>query len=70
MELIFFLVTVALIAWLNHYLATQRGRNAVGWAIGGAIFGILSTVLLLILGKTETREVEIASKAINTANNK
>jgi len=68
MELIFFLIGIALVAWLNHYLATQRGRNAVGWAIAGAIFGILSTVLLLILGKTEAREVEITSKAINTAN--
>lgn len=63
MELIGFLIGAALIAWLNHYLATQRGRNAVGWAFGGAIFGLLSTLLLLILGKTEAREVEIVAKA-------
>lgn len=63
MELIGFLIAAALVAWLNHYLATQRGRNAVGWAIGGAIFGLLSTLLLLILGKTEAREVEIVAKA-------
>lgn len=66
MELIFFLIGIALVAWLNHYLATQRGRNAVGWAIAGAIFGILSTVLLLILGKTEAREVEIVTKATSS----
>lgn len=67
MELIGFLIGIALIAWLNHYLATQRGRNAVGWAIAGAIFGLFSTIVLLVIGKTEAREVEIASKAINTA---
>lgn len=70
MELIGFLIGIALVAWLNHYLATQRGRNAVGWAIAGAIFGLLATIVLLILGKTEAREVELAAKAINTAQTK
>ena len=63
MEVIGFIIGMALVAWLNHYLATQRGRNAVGWTIGGAVFGLLSTILLLILGKTEAREVEIYKKA-------
>jgi hypothetical protein len=63
MEVIGFIIGIALVAWLNHYLATQRGRNAVGWAIGGAVFGLLATILLLILGKTEAREVEIYKKA-------
>ena len=63
MEVIGFIIGMALVAWLNHYLATQRGRNAVGWAIGGAVFGLLSTILLLILVKTEAREVEIYKKA-------
>ncbi len=63
MEVIGFIIGMALVAWLNHYLATLSGRNAVGWAIGGAVFGLLSTILLLILGKTEAREVEIYKKA-------
>ena len=63
MEAIGFIIGIALVAWLNHYLATQRGRNAVGWAIGGAVFGVLSTILLLILGKTEARQVELYKNA-------
>lgn len=52
MELMITLIVLGLIAWLNHYLAEERGRNAIGWAIGGLIFGLLSTILLLILGTT------------------
>lgn len=63
MEVIGFIIGIALVAWLNHYLATQRGRNAMGWAVGGAIFGVLSTLLLLILGKTEARQVELYKQA-------
>lgn len=63
MDAIVFIIVIALIAWLNHYLAEQRGRNAVGWAVAGVIFGLLSTILLLILGKTEARQVELYKKA-------
>ena len=65
MEVIGFIIGIALVAWLNHYLAEQRGRNAVGWAVAGVIFGLLSTILLLILGKTEARQVELYKKANN-----
>lgn len=58
-----FLIGMALVAWLNHYLATQRGRNAIGWAIGGAIFGLLSTILLLVLGKTPEKELQVLVEA-------
>ena len=67
MELIIVIVVAGLIAWLNHYLATQRGRNPVGWAIGGAAFGLLSTLLLLILGETEEHRIEVINKANATA---
>jgi len=63
MDATLLIMGMALFAWLNHSLATQRGRNAVGWAVGGLIFGLLSTILLLILGKTEAREVEIYKKS-------
>jgi cell division protein FtsN len=63
MEPVGFLIGMALVAWLNHYLATQRGRNAIGWAFGGAIFGLLSTILLLILGKTKEKELEVLVEA-------
>lgn len=48
-----FLLGILLVAWLNYYLATQRRRNAVGWAFGGALFGLLSTALLLIIGSPD-----------------
>lgn len=68
MELIGILIGMALVAWLNHYLATQRGRSAVGWAFGGAIFGLLSTILLLVLGTTDEKRTADAiriQKALN-----
>jgi len=63
MELIMYVTVAALIAWLNHYLAEQRGRNAIGWAFGGVIFGLFSTLLLLVLGKTKDKEMEILVEA-------
>ena len=68
MELFITLVVLGLIAWLNHYLAEQRGRNAVGWAFGGLIFGLLSTILLLILGTTaekRTADAIALHRAVN-----
>jgi hypothetical protein len=62
MELGYF-IGIALFAWLNHYLATQRGRNPLGWAIGGVFFGLLATLLLLILGKTAEKELEVIVEA-------
>ena len=69
MELFITLVVLGLIAWLNHYLAEQRGRNAVGWAFAGFIFGLLSTILLLILGTTAEKRTADAI-AIHRAVNK
>jgi hypothetical protein len=51
-----------LIAWLNFYLAEQRGRNTVGWAFAGVIFGLFSTILLLILGTTDEKHIADAIK--------
>lgn len=69
MELFITLVVLGLIAWLNHYLAEQRGRSAIGWAFGGLIFGLLSTILLLILGTTAEKRTADAI-AIHRAVNK
>lgn len=63
MELILTLVFIGLIAWLNHYLAEQRGRNPIGWAVGGVIFGLFATILLLILGETEEHRIAVINKA-------
>lgn len=62
MELLIILIVAGLIAWLNYSLAEQRGRSAVGWAIAGFIFGLLSTLLLLILGTTEEKRIADAVK--------
>jgi hypothetical protein len=69
MDLIFVLIGMALVAWLNHYLATQRGRSAVGWAFAGALLGFFSTILLIILGTTEEKRTADAI-AIHRAVNK
>lgn len=69
MELLVILITAVLVAWLNHYLATERGRNAFGWAIAGLVFGLLSTILLLIIGKTESKQIEIATRVATAVNN-
>ena len=55
MELLAFLIGAALVAWLNSYLAEQRGRSVAGWAIGGFIFGLLSTIILLVIGTTDEK---------------
>jgi hypothetical protein len=62
-----FLIGMLLVAWLNHYLATQRGRNAIGWAFGGALFGLLSTALLLIIGSTDEKRLADSVEAIKAA---
>ena len=62
------LLSVGLVAWLNWYLAEQRGRSAVGWAIAGILFGLLSTIVLLVVGYTEQKLTDNAialHKALN-----
>ena len=53
MDGLFYMIGAMLAAWLCHYMAEKRDRNAVGYAIGGFMFGLLTAVLLLILGKKE-----------------
>ena len=55
MDVIFFIIGAGLVAWLNHYMATNRGRNAALWAILGFLFGILTSLILLIMGKTNEK---------------
>ena len=62
MELIVMLILSGLMGWLNHYLAGLRGRNEMGWAIGAVFFGVFAIILLLILGMTEEKRVEIQAK--------
>jgi hypothetical protein len=67
MEIVIILA-VALVAWLNWYLASQRGRSELGWAIAGVLFGLLSTIVLLVIGTTDEKKTEDAialHKAIN-----
>ena len=54
----------ALLGWLNYYLAGLRGRNEMGWAFGAVFFGIFAVILLLILGKTEQKQIEIQIEAL------
>ena len=60
MDIAIILLVAGLIAWLNYYLAEQRGRNTVGWAFAGVIFGLLSTILLLIIGATDEKRTSDA----------
>jgi hypothetical protein len=59
MEIVIILA-VALVAWLNWYLASQRGRSELGWAIAGVLFGLLSTIVLLVIGTTDEKKTEDA----------
>ena len=68
MDLIFIII-IALIVWLNVYLAEQRGRSRLGWGIGGVLFGLLATILLLILGTTEDKKREELQNALQNVKN-
>jgi hypothetical protein len=59
MEIVIILA-VALVVWLNWYLASQRGRSELGWAIAGVLFGLLSTIVLLVIGTTDEKKTEDA----------
>lgn len=63
MDGITIIIALVLVAWLNHYLATQRGRSPFGWAAAGVILGLFSTILLLVLGKTREKEIEVIVEA-------
>ncbi len=39
-------------------MAEPRGRNKIGWAIGGFFFGILAILILAIAGKTNEKILE------------
>lgn len=65
MEFLVTVIVIALIAWLNHYLAEQRGRSTIGWVIGGLVFGLFATALLLILGETKEHKLQMYAEAQN-----
>ena len=69
MDLLFILIGGALVGWLNYYLATRRGRNVIAWAIGGFVFGLFSTLLLLVLGTTREKELADAVELNKLINN-
>lgn len=69
MESTFFLIGAMLAGWLCHYMAEKRGRNAIGYSIGGFMFGLLTALLLLILGKKEPElTLEQAEVMLNSEN--
>ena len=70
MEITGLIIGAALVAWLNYALAKQRGRDPGGWAFGGAIFGLFSTILLLVLGTTEEKRTSDAVKVQEALKNK
>lgn len=39
-------------------MAEPRGRNKIGWALGGFFFGILAILILAIAGKTNEKIIE------------
>ncbi len=45
-------------AVVNYNLAAKYNRGTFKWSISGFIFGLFSTVILLIKGKNENEEVE------------
>lgn len=49
--LVLWLIVACLIIWINISRAKKYNRSVTGWAIAGFLFGILSTIVLLLLGK-------------------
>lgn len=44
-------------------MAEPRGRNMIGWALGGFFFGIFAILILAVVGKTSEKLLE--EKGIN-----
>lgn len=53
MELIVTLIVAALFGWLCHGMAKTRNRDTTTWAILGVLFGLISVIVLALLGKVE-----------------
>jgi len=56
MELI--LVVSVICAIICAVMAEPRGRNKIGWALGGFFFGIFAILLIAVLGKTNEKILE------------
>ena len=56
MEVVF--VVSILCAIICALMAEPRGRNKIGWAIGGFFFGIFAILVLAIAGKTNEKILE------------
>lgn len=61
MELI--LVVSVICAIICAVMAEPRGRNKIGWALGGFFFGIFAILILAVVGKTNEKLLE--EKGIN-----
>lgn len=59
MELVFTLIFVALFFVISFKMAESRGRNAIGYALGGLIVSpVIVWIILLIAGKTAEKQAE------------
>jgi hypothetical protein len=48
----------ALTAGVCGVVAGRRGRNKIGWTVGGLVFGIFALGLLLLLPRRSSSTVE------------
>ena len=56
MELI--LIFAVIFAIIGAIMAESRGRNKIGWALGGFLFGVFAILLIAVLGKTNEKLLE------------
>lgn len=50
MELLIILIVSALFAWLCAEMAKTRKRDTTVWAIMGFLFGLISVIILALIG--------------------
>lgn len=70
MDIIILLIVGGLMAWLCSTMAEKRNRSAVGWAIGGFMFGLLAVILLALLGEIKKTPTAAEVAALEAQLNK
>ena len=59
-----YIIGVALVGYIGYAMADSRGRNAAGWGIGAALFGLIPIIILAIIGKTDEKKAEEKAKLV------
>lgn len=56
MQLIFSIVIWLILGFYTSYVAQQKGRDPVGWFVGGLVLGIFGLLLVFLLPPVNSKE--------------